>query len=195
MPLTLTSMTSPTNRWASAFAVQEAMVKRFTAQHPCAYPLVLMCYLPHNRTATVMPRQADSSAPNLSSVGSHPQSPPAPRTQGRGEYAPNSLSSAAQSCGVLANDAAMRSAVRTTNSPFHRSRADAAPHGVRPARPGRAHREVLFHPVCLAPSLGPRANSHKRLSFRHLSGKQRSAVSQEQNLHSARRTIVCRMID
>jgi len=146
-------MTSPTNRSASAFAVQEAMVKRFTAQHPCASPLVLMCYLPHNRTATVTPRPADSSAPNVSSVGSHPQSPPAPRTQVRGEYAPNSLSSVAQSCRVLANDAAC-SPPAERRTPLSIA-AGLTPRRMElgPARAGRAHPEVLFHPVCLAPSL------------------------------------------
>ena len=61
---------------------------------------------PHSRTAPVTRRPADSPAPSVSSVGSRPQSLPAPRTPVRGEYAPNSLSSAARRCRVLASDAA-----------------------------------------------------------------------------------------
>jgi hypothetical protein len=60
--------------------------------------------LPHNRTALVMRRAGGLSAPNVSCVGSHPHSLPAPRTQTRGKYAPNSLSSVAQRCRALASD-------------------------------------------------------------------------------------------
>jgi len=87
-------------------SISTASAKTISVTKPKDGGLLPRHPLPGNRTASVTRRPGDSPAPNVSSVGSHPQLLPAPRTQARAEYAPNSLSSAAQRCRVLGNDSA-----------------------------------------------------------------------------------------